>query len=99
MVDSCYKYDCLFVNFYSFNKRELCTYNWGNHPLWYSFDNNGNYNKAEGNVKITAKEFDRTLKHPKDIELKNYNIAGFEYIVNANEMAIIQTTFKLKKSN
>ena len=50
-------------------------------------------------MKITAKEFDRTLKHPKDVELKNYNIAGFEYVVNANEMAIIQTTFKLKKES
>ncbi|MBE6414760.1 MAG: hypothetical protein E7035_09480, partial [Verrucomicrobiaceae bacterium] len=55
--------------------------------------------KAEGNVKVVAKIFDKTPKHPKDVELKNYNIAGFEYIVNANEMATIQTTFKLKKES
>jgi len=50
-------------------------------------------------VKVVAKIFDKTPKHPKDVELKNYNIAGFEYIVNANETTIIQTTFKLKEES
>lgn len=51
--------------------------------------------KAQGNVKMVAKEFDRSAKHPNDKPLTEYNLAGFEYIVQPNEMATVQTTFKL----
>ena len=51
--------------------------------------------KAQGNVKMVAKEFDRSAKHPNDKPLTEYNLVGFEYIVQPNEVATVQTTFKL----